>query len=342
MNRHLIVGVDPGTTTAVAAIGLAGELIGLHSSKDMGVSQVVNYIISLGRPSLIASDVNPPPGFVADVATKFGVRLHAPDKPLQVTEKLELTRSYETGDAHQRDALAAALNAYLAYNKKLEKIEALGLPEEVKHMVLQGNSISAAKNALETAAQRTPDPEPPKESNQRQPTAQEQMIKDLQKRVKTMQEVIEERDTQIGALREELAATRRVKHTRAEKRPDEGRKIMSLQQQLHQMRKKESLLKNMVFRDLIPVGAYPQVIDGFTVLEDKPGDLSGIKTAFTSKGKVREHLLAHRITVYDSRELRTEDEIHYITQKRLLELERPPEKKADLEKIVNEYRLGRG
>jgi len=141
MAEYIIVGVDPGTTCALAAVDFSGRVVGVYSSRDMGVSQAVSRIISMGRPSVIASDVNPAPEFVSTVASRFGVKLFVPEKTLQVSEKLTLTRGCGTGDAHQRDALAAALYAYCFFSNKLRKINMLGLGGEVAHEELKRHTV---------------------------------------------------------------------------------------------------------------------------------------------------------------------------------------------------------
>ncbi|MFH1055415.1 MAG: DUF460 domain-containing protein [Candidatus Altiarchaeota archaeon] len=339
MNNHIIVGVDPGTTTSVAALDMSGKLVGIKSAKDMGAAAVVSFIVSFGKPSLIASDVNPAPNFVSEIATKFGVTLFTPEKTLSVNEKLELTRDYGTGDAHQRDALAAALYAFNQYGNKLRKIDALGLDERVKHFVLQGNSISAAASALKESVE---EPEPPMEETVTKPLSEEERrIRNLEKRVRALQEVIEEKDWRIRELTEEIARERRVKHTKAEVDRTAEKRIQTLQAQLKELKKTETLLDRVLSEEIIPVPVYPRTRNCLTLVEQHPHNMKSIKTAFTSKSKIREHLLEHNIQVFDSKELQEQGEIHYITTQRLRELTQPQQKKPDIEKIITEYRRGR-
>jgi uncharacterized protein len=340
MTDYVIVGVDPGTTTAVAALDLGGRVVGAYSSKDMGVSQTVKHILSLGKPSVIASDVNPAPEFVSTIASQFGVRLFVPDKTLSVADKLDMSRPHDTQDAHQRDALAAAINAYAAYRKKLEKIESLGLPSEAAHLVLQGMSISAAKAKLE-AKEEAPAPPPPEAPvADKELTPLERRVRDLERQVKALQETLEEKELEIHALHEELAREKRVQHT---KQPvsSQGRMIAALSQRLGETGRTAALLRRAVSGEVLLVGAYPKVIGGLTLVEAVPGSMNGVSAAFTSKGKVREALSAGKVRVYDSKELQREGDYYYLTRKRMDELNEPPKRAPDLEGLIREYRQAR-
>ncbi len=161
---HLIVGVDPGTTTGLAAIDFHGRVVDLFSSKDLGLDKALERLVSLGSVSVIASDVAPAPGFVLRMASKLGAVVYAPPESALVLDKIALTRNNKTGDAHQRDSLAAALLAFGAYRNKFAKIDSLGWDErkadEVKHLVIRGFSIDKARTAVEERGRK---PEPKKE-----------------------------------------------------------------------------------------------------------------------------------------------------------------------------------
>jgi predicted RNase H-like nuclease (RuvC/YqgF family) len=338
MIRHLIVGVDPGTTCAVAAVDLQGTIVGVHSSKDLGMSQVVNYIISLGKPSIIASDVCPAPDFVAGIATSFGVGLFCPKTSLSVNEKLTITRPFEPQDAHQRDALAAALNAYTAFQKKLSKMDAQGLPDQVKHVVLQGKSIARARNELQEPQSMEKQSPPVAAHDEHIPTAEEQRIRELEKRVRALQEVIIEKDHAIVALKDEIAKIRRVKHTSAPVKPQPDKTLVQLNHRIHELKSIETLLRRALSGDVALVGHYPHIQDGLTFIEVRPETTKGIRIAFTSDGRVREYLTEQGIEVFSSAELQMEGDYRYILRKRLQELSKPKTRETDLMRIVSEYR----
>jgi predicted RNase H-like nuclease (RuvC/YqgF family) len=53
----IIVGVDPGTTTAAAAVGLDGTLHATYSSRTDDAGALTRWIIDQGRPLIVAADV---------------------------------------------------------------------------------------------------------------------------------------------------------------------------------------------------------------------------------------------------------------------------------------------
>ncbi len=65
--KYLIVGIDPGTTTAIAALDLEGNLLHLSSSRQMSMSDVTEVLYKIGKPLIIASDVHEMPYSVEKV-----------------------------------------------------------------------------------------------------------------------------------------------------------------------------------------------------------------------------------------------------------------------------------
>ncbi|MEW5996824.1 MAG: DUF460 domain-containing protein [Candidatus Micrarchaeota archaeon] len=147
--QHLIVGIDPGVYTAFAALNLKGELVASGCEKEASDERVVEIIRKVGVPSLIASDVNPPPSFVQKVAARFNVRLSYPERSLTQEEKKEMGRFID--DVHIRDAYAGAMKAYHAYENRLRQIEGMDTALDrdlLKHMVVQGYSLHNAELML--------------------------------------------------------------------------------------------------------------------------------------------------------------------------------------------------
>lgn len=121
--RYLIVGIDPGTTTAVAIIDLSGNLISVRSQKDWNLSDVIEFIKSHGKPVLIATDKKNPPDFVNKVKAAFNAVLYAPKEDLSLEKKRDLTSKYDFLNDHERDALASAIDALKSYESKFRNIE---------------------------------------------------------------------------------------------------------------------------------------------------------------------------------------------------------------------------
>lgn len=141
--------MDPGVYTAFAALNLRGELVASGCEKEASDERVVEIIRKVGVPSLIASDVNPPPSFVQKVAARFNVRLSYPEHSLTQEEKKRVGGFID--DVHIRDAYGAAMKAYHAYENRLRQIEGMDTALDkdlLKHMVVQGYSLHNAELML--------------------------------------------------------------------------------------------------------------------------------------------------------------------------------------------------
>ncbi len=152
--RYIIVGIDPGTTIGVAIIDLEGNPIEVFSSKNYSCSDVIERIISHGNPLIVASDVTPTPSTVKRISRIFSSPVHELDESLAIEEKIALTkgRGYKYNNVHERDALAACVNAFRRYKKKFSQVHRKTPPgvdvEEVKALVIKGVSISDAIDRL--------------------------------------------------------------------------------------------------------------------------------------------------------------------------------------------------
>jgi uncharacterized protein len=172
--RGIILGLDPGLTVGVAILNLSGEIINVSSFKEASRAEITRHIISYGRTVLVATDVHHPPKMVKKMAASLNSKIYFPNRDLAVSLKNELVDDYiYTQDqhhpmrrsrdnnnlipqnAHERDALAAAIQCYKKYQKKLEQIERrtqnLGLTPEIvddiKILVIDEIPITKAINA---------------------------------------------------------------------------------------------------------------------------------------------------------------------------------------------------
>ncbi|MDD1718778.1 MAG: DUF460 domain-containing protein [Methanoregulaceae archaeon] len=120
--KYLIVGIDPGTTTAIAALDLEGNLEHLSSSRQTSMSTVTESLYRVGKPLVIASDVRDMPFSVEKVRRAFSAVAFSPRNDMSVEQKTEITAPYHTANDHERDALSAALEAYRYYRNKFQGI----------------------------------------------------------------------------------------------------------------------------------------------------------------------------------------------------------------------------
>lgn len=189
---YIVVGVDPGTTAAVAILTLEGEPISVYSSKNFSIQDIISYISQFGSPCIIATDVCPAPHTVDKLSRSFDCKLFVPPSDISVEEKNVLTKNYPFRNSHQRDALAAALKALEYYRAKFNNVDAR-LQEKgvktysglVKHLVLKGYTVERALQTLE----QPPEPEQP-ESVPPEPL-KEPSCAELQKRVTELTQTVE-------------------------------------------------------------------------------------------------------------------------------------------------------
>lgn len=166
--RGIIVGFDPGLTVGIAILDLKGNLISIASFKEIRRSEIINHIMSHGNTVLIATDVYPPPKTVRKLASNLNSKIWSPYRNMSVESKIDIVDSYMQSinggsstpqNAHERDALAAAVKTYRDHLNKFRQIEKRGEKLElsdksvdaIKKMVIHGTSIS---NALEQEFER--------------------------------------------------------------------------------------------------------------------------------------------------------------------------------------------
>ena len=200
---YIIVGLDPGTTTGIAALNLRGELVDLISSRAMSSSDVIEWIAARGRPLIVATDVSPTPGAVEKTKRAFNAVLFSPGADMAGEEKIALGRELGYKNDHERDALAAALAAFRKYKNKFIQVEKKAPaevdPDEIKALVVRGYSIENAIAEFShpppaegrPAAPAPPAPDP-------DTAALRQHIQQLSEQVKTLRTYVDELQAQLA------------------------------------------------------------------------------------------------------------------------------------------------
>jgi len=157
---YIIVGIDPGTTTAIAVLTLDGELRMLHSSRTISIPQVIEMIAEQGRPLVIASDVFPTPNTVEKIRRAFNAVSSSPFEVLSAQSKIEFATPYGYSNNHERDAIAAAVSFFRKNKNKLEQIRKK-IPQgvdagEVIAQVVRGKSMEAVISGLTNPERKEP------------------------------------------------------------------------------------------------------------------------------------------------------------------------------------------
>jgi hypothetical protein len=207
--RYLIVGIDPGTTTAFAALDLDGNLLHLQSSRQMNMGDVIESLYKVGKPLIIASDVQDMPFSVEKIRRAFSAIAYTPKQDVSVETKLELAAPFSYGNDHERDALSAALDAYRQFRHKFQNLIKRIPPghdlDEVRARVIRGQSLEHA--LAEMSGGVTPDPQreaPPvrvDEKHDERVRVLDGMVKRLRTFVVELQEEIKGKDYEIRRMK---------------------------------------------------------------------------------------------------------------------------------------------
>ncbi|MBD3303808.1 DUF460 domain-containing protein [Candidatus Woesearchaeota archaeon] len=152
----LVVGIDPGTTTAYALLDVDGNIIGLHSAKELSVDALIAKVTSMGIPACVGCDKAKVPAYVERFAVQVSAKLFSPPDDIRIDEKRKLTKGFGFKNNHEMDALASAVFAYNRVEglfRRVDKfLEARGkkeLSNNVKELVVKkGVSISGALDLL--------------------------------------------------------------------------------------------------------------------------------------------------------------------------------------------------
>ncbi len=217
-DKYLIVGVDPGIVTGIAVLDLNGRVLALYSGRNLSRRRVLDIVYRYGTPVIIATDVPKVPEYVKKLSSMTNSVLYYPDRDLTVTEKSEIVsricqeQKIQVKDPHQRDALAAAYKAYLAYRQKLDKVQEevkkLNAPipvEEVKMLVIRGSSIKQAIDSVLNKMRKTGEYKVivVKEHD----TSAIQRVEELERRIRFLENEIERLEEERRRLQEKLSET---------------------------------------------------------------------------------------------------------------------------------------
>jgi predicted RNase H-like nuclease (RuvC/YqgF family) len=223
----VIVGIDPGTTTAVATVGLDGEVLDVLSTRTADTAAVIEWIIERGRPIIVAADVTPMPETVENIRRSFDAAGWIPDRDLPVDVKKHRTRETGYDNDHERDALAAALGAYDAHSDQFDRIAAKVPPRQdlgtvVARVVAGEESVEAV---LADLSEDEGDEDDDHEHVERELTEEEQRIRQLETQVQRLQDhvesleaTVEEKDETIDDLEGELSEARKQERREARER----------------------------------------------------------------------------------------------------------------------------
>ncbi len=251
--------MDPGTTTAVAILDLDGEVLDVLSTRTADTADVVEWIVERGRPLVVAADVTPMPETVETVRRSFDAAGWTPPRDLPVDEKQHRTRDHAYDNDHERDAMAAALEAYDDHENQFRRVDRkvpVGVDTgSVLAEVLDGESVETALAARtdddggDDDGSQEPDNEPSPE--QRRIRDLERQVERLETHVEELNETVAQKDDRIAELESELSEARREERREARERREVSRlerEVSRLESDLESERERVADLEGKVER----------------------------------------------------------------------------------------------
>ncbi len=153
--QYFILGIDPGITAALCLVSLDGRVSFLASRKGLTRADIIRLVYQHGVPVIVATDVTPVPHLVKKIASTVNVAIFTPERPIPVAEKQEMAREFsqeaQIKNAHERDALTAAIYAYRSVLPRLEQIDQKVREEQLvvdrnhlKALVIRGMTVNEA------------------------------------------------------------------------------------------------------------------------------------------------------------------------------------------------------
>ncbi|WP_336362196.1 DUF460 domain-containing protein [Halalkalicoccus salilacus] len=214
---YVLVGVDPGTTTAVAIVGIDGEVLDVLSTRTADTAAVIEWIVERGRPFLVAADVTPMPTTVEKLRRSFDAAGWTPGTDLPVDEKQHRTREVGYDNDHERDAIAAALFAHDANADRFERI-ARKTPARIDRGEVTARVVGNDEPIERVLDSYREDEEPDEEEEthtQPERSPEQRRIADLEGRIERLQshlsdvrETVERKDDRIEELETALSQAR--------------------------------------------------------------------------------------------------------------------------------------
>ncbi len=255
--RYMIVGIDPGTTTAFAALDLDGNLLHLQSSRQMTMSDVIEALYKVGKPLISASDVAEIPFSVEKIRRSFSAVAYTPKQDVSVETKVELTGPFQYMNDHERDALSAALDAFRHYRHKFQNLQKRIPPghdlDEVRARVIRGQSLEQVISDMRLPVRPAGVPETAPAvvidaKVDERVRVLDGMVKRLRNYAAELEEAVTSRDYEIHRLQSRIRKISSARDAEFAKETEIARRDAIIEGQKKRLRKEERHNKNLVRR----------------------------------------------------------------------------------------------
>ncbi|WEL23545.1 DUF460 domain-containing protein [Candidatus Nanohalovita haloferacivicina] len=341
--KPLIIGIDPGSTSAVAAINLQGEIKLLHSSKNFPPSQIIEKIIETGKPIVVTSDKAKMPSKVDKIASSLGAETYVPDRDLEQDKKKELGHGE---NSHEIDAAASAINAYNNMQREIRKIEKFSNELEEEKTVIadryfsnqpirQQNQENKEEQEQEPQKINVEESRPEKEEVDPEKERMEAKIQNLEEQVNELKSEMGEMEAENDRLRGKVDKIKEedrqevLKEQEITKREAKLKKKNSRIQELEEKLEKTEIREEQYKKALKKLSNGGELIEIVTHRTDQVPDKS-----LTRSEELKEKLEARGFNI------RHVEEVEAVELERYAVVEEFPKAK-NFRKVIDEYRESR-
>lgn len=204
--KPLIVGIDPGSTSAVAAVDLDGEIQLLESGKNFPPRDIIQRVIKVGKPVVVASDKGKTPSKVDKIASSLGARLFEPASDLSSGRKKELGKG---ANSHELDAVASAVNAQKKLQRDIKKIrkydKLLDKPvDDIAEKIFNELPVEEEKQVEEEDEATSKDENSDEGDFDREKKRLETKIDNLEGQIQQLRSELGEKEAKIEGLQEKI------------------------------------------------------------------------------------------------------------------------------------------
>lgn len=294
--KPLIVGVDPGSTSAVALIDFNGEIIHLKSSKNFPPREIITEIVENGKPVILTSDREETPSKVEKIATSVGAHQFEPEEDLSQERKRQLG---EGENSHEQDASAAALHAYKQLRDKIGKIREVSEEEEMDADQVAERYFSPDKKLVPEDGEEEESETGGEYSHFRKKSQRlEDKVEKLQAEVEDLQERLEFREQQRRELQskyDKLKAEKQDELLKDEEVKKRDEKIREKQEKISELQEK---LKKSGIREKQYQKAIEELEKGSEILPLVEDESPGTEPFVTRSKDLRDRLRSKGGKVY--------------------------------------------
>lgn len=340
--KPLIIGIDPGSTSAVAAINLQGEIELLHSSKNFPPSQIIEKIIEKGKPIVVTSDKAKMPSKVDKIASSLGAETYIPDRDLEQEKKKELGQGE---NSHEIDAAASAINAYNNMQREIRKIEKFSNQLEEEKTVIADRYFSdkpirqkkqqEEEKEIEETKIDVEESRPEKEEVDPEKQRMEAKIQNLEEQINELKSEMGEMEAENDRLRGKVDKLREEERQEVLKEQEITRREAKLKKKNQKIEELEEKLEKTEIREEQYRKALKKLSDGGELIEivthrtDQVPDKS-----LTRSEELQEKLEARGFNI------RHVEEVEAVELERYAVVEDFPKAK-NFRKVIDEYRESR-